>query len=787
MPAMREPQPRSAPNRRGRRAARLVVAGLVLATAAGRADSDGYPAGMLAAPETGPASVPLSAESFDGVPAGDTSVEQLAPAPGDSQAAVSASTGGYADRIDGRAGEALLPEADGAAAGLVASESAPPEPRDAPVVEVANLPGSQEPDDAAVAKAADTSAPRKSDGSAVAVVADKLAAGKSAGSPVAEIADKSAAGKSDGSPVAKAADTSAPGELDGSPVAGVGDESAHDTSGGSLAVEVGNESASREPDLAATNDVASESTLSDPDGAAAVSVTGEPEAPIPGENVADDPVTEMAVRDTATADDDGESTSREPETAAGDAAAEAILQNEIDIGTADDPAGDPVVDTAGSDAPGATAGVDDAGSQQPAADPEPAAPKPPVAENVDLSKPIQSPEPQPVVETPTPSDAPVPLAVETEPEPARQHLILLGSEVAPGTSARLSWAPDSSFAGIDAPTPVLVVNGEKPGPVLCLTAAVHGDELNGIEIVRRVLYDLEPKKLAGAVIGVPIVNLQGFRRGSRYLPDRRDLNRFFPGNPTGSAAARIAHSFFTEVVTHCDALVDIHTGSFHRTNLPQLRADLNDARVVQLTQGFGSTVVLQSDGAIGTLRRAAVNAGIPAVTLETGEPQRVQKKAVAHGAKGIQTLLNELGMVRKITIWGHREPVYYRSTWVRADQGGVLFARVGLGATVDQDQLLGTITDPITNVQSEVRAPVSGRILGMALNQFVLPGFAAFHIGIQKPVEQVVEPAAIAQEDASVQPAEELAGEAAATGQVPEPDNESDSQLDLADHLDDSE
>lgn len=288
---------------------------------------------------------------------------------------------------------------------------------------------------------------------------------------------------------------------------------------------------------------------------------------------------------------------------------------------------------------------------------------------------------------------------------------------------------------------MLVVNGAKKGPVLCLTAAVHGDELNGIEIVRRVLYDLDAKKLTGTVVGVPIVNLQGFRRGSRYLPDRRDLNRFFPGDPKGSSAARIAHSFFNQVISHCDALVDLHTGSFYRTNLPQLRADLRDAEVLELSQGFDGTVVLQSEGSLGTLRKAAVAAGIPAVTLEAGEPMRLQEKEVNHGVKSVQSLLGKMGMIKKSGFWGKPEPIYYQSAWVRADQGGILFSEVDLGERVKEDEVLGTITDPITNVRIEVLSPYRGRVLGMALNQVVMPGFAAFRIGIQSSENAVIDAA----------------------------------------------
>lgn len=319
-----------------------------------------------------------------------------------------------------------------------------------------------------------------------------------------------------------------------------------------------------------------------------------------------------------------------------------------------------------------------------------------------------------------------------------RSLVLLGTEVPPATSTRLHWTPINSFEGIAASSPVLVVHGAKPGPALCLTAAVHGDELNGIEIVRRVLYNLDPDKLSGTVIGVPIVNLQGFRRGSRYLPDRRDLNRYFPGDPAGSSAARIAHSFFTEVISHCTVLVDLHTGSFYRANLPQLRANLRDQRVLEFSQGFDGTVVLHSDGAPGTLRQAALAAGIPAVALEAGEPMRLQEREVDHGVRSIQSLLGKMGMVKKVSRWGNPEPVYYQSIWVRADHGGILFSEVDLGKRVRRDDVLGTVTDPITNVRTEILAPYSGRVLGMALNQVVMPGFAAYRIGIESSGEDVV-------------------------------------------------
>ena len=351
--------------------------------------------------------------------------------------------------------------------------------------------------------------------------------------------------------------------------------------------------------------------------------------------------------------------------------------------------------------------------------------------------------PAPTPPAPTVDAAPAeivaaePAAGDNEAVPADEDddraktLELLGQQVPPGTSARLTWAASEVFEGVSTATPVLVVNGKKAGPVLCLTAAIHGDELNGIEMVRRVLHEVEPKKLRGAVVGVPIVNLQGFRRGSRYLPDRRDLNRYFPGNPDGSSAARIAYSLFENIVRHCDALVDLHTGSFYRTNLPQLRADLRYRHVREMTQAFGGMAVLHSEPAPGTLRRAATEAGIPTVTLEAGEPLRLQSSKVSEGVAGIFALLGSQGMVRRVQLLRQPEPVFYESNWVRADHGGILFAVVRLGQEVSAGDVLGTVTDPITNDQHLIYASDGGRVLGMAVNQVVMPGFAAFRIGIE--------------------------------------------------------
>lgn len=333
-----------------------------------------------------------------------------------------------------------------------------------------------------------------------------------------------------------------------------------------------------------------------------------------------------------------------------------------------------------------------------------------------------------------PGEETVTAAPAEKPVEAAKNFTLLGNEVLPATSTRLAWSPGIQIAGLSQPTPVLVVNGAKAGPTLCLTGAIHGDELNGIEIIRRTMYDLEPKKLSGRVVGIPIVNLPGFQQGSRYLPDRRDLNRHFPGSPDGSLADRIAYSLFEKIIRRCDMLVDIHTGSLKRTNLPQLRADMNNPDVATFTQGFDRMAVVHSTGSPGMLRSASVAAGITTVTLEAGESHRIQEHQIEAGVNSLTSLMERQGMISRMFVWGDPEPVYYDSDWIRAEHGGILFSNVELGARVSEGEILGYVADPITNAQYPIRSSSNGRIIGMAVDQVVMAGFAAYHIGTEAEV-----------------------------------------------------
>jgi predicted deacylase len=330
---------------------------------------------------------------------------------------------------------------------------------------------------------------------------------------------------------------------------------------------------------------------------------------------------------------------------------------------------------------------------------------------------------------------------EASPGGVAQPISLLGQEILPGERRELRWKVGESFDGTSVTTPVVVVHGTRTGARLCLTAAIHGDEINGIEVVRRVLNSIDANELSGTVVGVPIVNLLGFSRGSRYLPDRRDLNRFFPGTSYGSAASRIAHSLFRKVAVHCDALVDFHTGSFDRANLPQVRGDLTLPSVLEFTRGFGAAPVLHSPGARGMLRLAATDRGIPAVTFEVGAPTRLEPESIEFAVQSITTLMHKMGMTRSFRMWAEPQATFYESKWVRVDSGGMLFSEVRLGDRVRMGQRLGKVIDPVQNAEHEVSSPFRGRVIGMALNQVVLPGFAAFHVGIETSEQEAVEEA----------------------------------------------
>ncbi len=312
--------------------------------------------------------------------------------------------------------------------------------------------------------------------------------------------------------------------------------------------------------------------------------------------------------------------------------------------------------------------------------------------------------------------------------------------VLPGNRESFQWQNDADMGPGEGVSPVIISHGAKAGPVLCLIGGVHGDEINGIALVRRMAYEIDPEQLSGTLISVPIVNVFGYSRGSRYLPDRRDLNRYFPGSRSGSIASRVAQSLFDTIIRRCDAVIDFHTGSFQRSNLPQVRGDLTNPKVLNLSHGFGGTLVLHSPGSRGMLRVAAMEAGIPAVTMEIGAPLRLEVEHIEPTVLAIRRLMAYLKMTDSDVSARRNKvpPVFFESRWVRSNIGGLLISDVKLGQNVRAGQVLGRVIDPLSQMEKTIRSPFDGRLIGMALNQQVLPGYAAYHLAKLTDEQQAI-------------------------------------------------
>jgi predicted deacylase len=312
-------------------------------------------------------------------------------------------------------------------------------------------------------------------------------------------------------------------------------------------------------------------------------------------------------------------------------------------------------------------------------------------------------------------------------------LELLGRQVAPGTSVRFPFVPDRSFDASFLNMPVFAARGASPGPTLCMTGGIHGDELNGVEIVRRAFSTVDPAELRGTLIALPAINAEGMRAGHRNMSDRRDLNRAFPGRAGGSVAALVALvalAVFNDVVMQSDALVDFHTASNKRGNLPQVRADLNDPDINELAIHFGLGIIVGGTGPAGSLRHETARAGIPAIIYEAGEPYRFQEDEIDEGVRGARNVMAHLDMTDDPDREVPDTRVYERSQWIRVppDNGGFFFPDVTLGAKVEPGDTLGRIVDPLTDEVFTLVSSMSGEIIGMALPQPVLMGFALFHV-----------------------------------------------------------
>jgi len=309
-------------------------------------------------------------------------------------------------------------------------------------------------------------------------------------------------------------------------------------------------------------------------------------------------------------------------------------------------------------------------------------------------------------------------------------ITVAGIEVEPGERRDLAPLVSESYTGDRTTLPMAVFNGAHDGARVFVTAAVHGDELNGTAVCQQLLTRLEPSVLFGVVIVVPIVNVLGAQIHSRYLPDRRDLNRAFPGSWTGSIAARTARLLFDEVVEGATAGIDLHTAANRRANVPQIRIDTSDAEALRLARVFGTPHVLDATLRMGSLREAAKTAGVPVLTYEAGEPLRLDHDAIRIGLDGVLRVLHHLGITETGPAVGPDPTIMHQSKWLRADRGGLVDLHVGPGDTVVADQPVWTTSSPLGAERATATSPVAGVVIGGTTLPVVSPGDAILHIGI---------------------------------------------------------
>ena len=321
---------------------------------------------------------------------------------------------------------------------------------------------------------------------------------------------------------------------------------------------------------------------------------------------------------------------------------------------------------------------------------------------------------------------------------ANKAIKIGGTVIEPGTRVNVDLPIADLYTSTSLHMPVQVVCGRKAGPVLFVSAAIHGDELNGVEIIRRLLKRKLLRSLKGTLIAVPIVNVHGFLNQSRYLPDRRDLNRSFPGSKKGSIASRLADLFIRQIVSKADLGIDLHTGAINRSNLPQIRANLDDPETLELAKSFGVPVIINSNIRDGSLRDCANNRGMPVLIYESGEALRFSEISIRAGTRGILNVMRLIGMLPPLKSAKQSTPVVARSTsWVRASDSGIVTAKVKLGSSVRKDQSMAIISSPLGDEESDVVAPFDGIVIGQSNLPLTHEGDALFNLAAFKSIPRV--------------------------------------------------
>ena len=308
---------------------------------------------------------------------------------------------------------------------------------------------------------------------------------------------------------------------------------------------------------------------------------------------------------------------------------------------------------------------------------------------------------------------------------------IAGIKVKPGERKYVELPLPGLYSHSNIHMPVNVMCGKEAGPTLFVSAAIHGDEINGVEIIRRLKNTKSIKRLKGTLITVPVVNVYGFINKTRYLPDRRDLNRFFPGSSEGSMASKLAHVFETNIIAHCDYGIDLHTAAISRDNLPQIRAILENEETKKLALAFGAPVVLDSPLREGSLREAAAETDTQILLYEAGEALRFDEISIRAGVTGIINVMRSIGMLSKSRKRVKLESaIAHSSQWIRAPQSGVLRTINPMGNRINKGDLLGYICDPFGEAEIEIRSPVSGMVIGRTTLPLVHEGEAIFHLAI---------------------------------------------------------
>lgn len=300
--------------------------------------------------------------------------------------------------------------------------------------------------------------------------------------------------------------------------------------------------------------------------------------------------------------------------------------------------------------------------------------------------------------------------------------------VAPGERVNLHLDVSETYSGLQVRIPVHVYRSPRPGPVVFVTAAIHGDEVNGTGALWDLLRDPNLHLVRGSLIVVPVANPLAFDRHSRYLPDRRDLNRCFPGRPDGSLASRLAHLLFDEIVNRSAVGIDLHSAAVRRTNYPTVRADLSVDRLPELAAAFGTEVVLDRIGPDGSFRRESCEAGCPTFTVEAGEVWKVEPAITEMIGEGIQSVLSFLEMTDTERRLPPSPLIVRDTTWVRADTGGYVSFQVRPGDIVTQGDALATISTLLGEDRATIRAPMDGIIIGMSTMPATRPGAPMCHI-----------------------------------------------------------